>query len=134
MPLCTQTNKPATHSGKYDPISGPQIGLTPGKRYELIHNDVSYTCILINDHGSYFETDAQDFSQITDLHSLDDRPVAPKPVFDMDDMVSTDWDAADNALCSTAGIEAIVRDVVPEPEGPESTESLRQYRYTPDTF
>ena len=140
MPLVRKTNKPATHSGNYDPISriAPVPGLTVGKRYDLIHDDASYTCILINDHGSYFETDAQDFSQIT---ALDDRPLTAQPVFDSqyaNDPNDTNWDdevfAPDPADYLAPGIQVIARDVVPEPEGPQSTESLRQYRYTPDTF
>ena len=61
---------------------------------------------------------------------LDDRAAPADPRWADDDDSIADVPAP----CATTGIEVIVRDVVPEPEGPESTADLRQYRYTPDTY
>lgn len=130
MPICSPTNKPATHSGVYDPITASVPGLTQGKRYDLIHDNASYTCILINDHGSYFVCDAQDFSKIVNLSTLDDRPAPDDLTWEEDD----DYTPPDPADYLAPGIQVIARDVEPVPDGPKSTDELRKYRFKPDLF
>ena len=75
MPQCSPTNKPATHNAIYN---GPDIpGLTVGKRYDLVHDENAYSCIVINDNGMYFEVDGQEFRDVQclqSLHKLDGLP------------------------------------------------------------
>ena len=137
-----------THMGTYRGTDSAEM--THGKEYNLIYESMSDTVTFKNDLNIWCYLDGDCF-QVTHNYgasprgkgrkrrsatALDDRPIAPQPVFDMDDMVTTDWDddEANDAACNTHGIEAIARDVVPEPEGPKSTEELRQHRYTPNLY
>ena len=86
---------------------------------------------------------------------LDDRPLTAKPVFgaQKDPVpapdypvfdVDADWEedeandtfshGLDPADYLAPGVQVIARDVEPVPDGPKSTDELRKYRYTPDTF
>ena len=108
-----------------------------GRRYELEYFPNSDTVKFHDDLNCIKQVDGKCFA---DIICMDDRPLKSKPVFDAGDFGDEfvpdprDPNHDSDVDCDMYGIEAIARDVVPVPEGPKTTESLRQYRFKPELY
>ena len=128
---CNCTTTPTgryTHLGTYD--GPPGHGLTWGVEYSLIYCNNSGDVTLRDDRGQWVYTKGSVFGSIKDLSMTGGAPI---PMPDLDDWEDDEAFVPDPSD-PNFGIEAIVRDVAPVPDGPKSTEDLRAHRYTPDLY